>query len=874
MIGKAILHYKIFEKLGEGGMGVVYKAEDTKLERTIALKFLSLASIGAEEKKRFKREAKAAASLNHPNIAHIYAIEEADDQTFIAMEFIGGKSLHDILGTNGGTPMKIETAIDYTTQVAAGLKAAHEKGITHRDIKSANIMVTDKGVVKIMDFGLAKLANRSKMTQVGTTLGTTSYMSPEQAHGEDVDHRSDIWSLGVLLYEMVCGQVPFKGEYDSAVIYAIQNEEPEPLTARRSGVPIALDGIIAKALAKAPAIRYQNVEELPADLKAMEFDSSAKSRISVAGGSTKAQKPPARWQRYLPWSIAAIATYLAIMWWFDVQRPAPQIVQRWNIALPEAAPIAPIGVAPLAVGQPALAISPDGSKIVYVAEISGTTQLYLRPVDEFELLVIPGTEGAYNPFFAPDGQWVGFFADNQLQKVSLAGGTPVSLCSVPNPKGATWSADNRIVFSSNQGKKLWWISAAGGTPQLIADEPGLYVWPEILPDGKTVIVSSWLTGKGKLFLVSIASGKRKALNIDGSNAKFAANNYLLYNREGRLEAIGFNADTQVVTGAPVPVLDDIRIESLNWAAQCAVSGNGTLVYLPGVLQHKSNLVWLDKSGRVDSLSYPAEIYGGFQLSPDGQRLAIPILQGREWNIWIYDLARRSRFKLTLQGSNYDAVWSPDGKAIAFSSDRTGQPAIFVKSADRKGEAQLVYEGEKPYPPQSWSPDGKILALTDFEDIWSLQMDNPDTLRRLTENPFEEWGVAFSPDGRWFAYTSDEQGQFDVYVQPYPPTGEIVQVSTQGGEVPVWSKSSNELFYRNGRKWMAATFTTSPGLSFEVPRIVFEGDYLNIAGVDYDVSPDGRRFLLLKPVEGSWPRTQLRVVTNWFEELKQNVSVRE
>jgi serine/threonine-protein kinase len=864
VIGKTISHYKILEKLGEGGMGVVYKAEDTELDRKVALKFLSSSAIaGAEEKKRFKREAKAAAALNHPNIAYIHAINEVDGQMFLAMEFIEGKTLDELTTS----PLPLDRAIDYATQISAGLQAAHEKSIVHRDIKSANIMVTDKGVGKIMDFGLAKLQNRSKMTQLGTTLGTAAYMSPEQARGEEADNRSDIWSLGVVLYEMVSGQLPFKGDYEQAVVYSILNEDPEPLTALRTGVPIALDGIIAKAMAKDPATRYQHVDELPADLKALDTGSIGTSRISTISSPTRKQS--GGWQRVLPWGLVAITTLLAIMWWKETRRPTLLPVNRWNISLPEAAPIAPIGTAPLAVGQPAVAISPDGSKIVYVAEIDGTTQLYVRPVDEFEFQAIPGTEGAYHPFFAPDGQWVGFFADNQLQKVSLAGDTPVSLCFVPNPYGATWAPDNKIVFSSNQGKKLWWISASGGTPQLITDVPGGYRWPEVLANGETVIVNGWL---GRLFLVSIASGKRKALDIDGSNAKYVANDYLLYNREGRLEAIGFDADNQVVTGAPVPVLDDIRIESLSWASQCAVSRYGRLVYFPGVLQQKSNLVWLQKSGRVDSLSYPAEIYGGFQLSPDGQRLAIPILQGGEWNIWIYNLARRSRFKLTLQGSNYDPVWSADGKTIAFSSDRTGQPAIFVKSADREGEAKLVYQGEKEYTPESWSPDGKILTLTDFEDIWSLQMDDPSTLQRLTESPFEEWATAFSPNGHWIAYTSDEQGQFDVYVQPYPPTGEIVQVSTEGGEVPVWSENSNELFYRNGRKWMAATFKTSPKLSFEVPRIVFEGDYLNIGGWDYDVSPDGQRFLLLKPVEGSWPRTQLRVVTNWFEELKRKVPI--
>ena len=878
MIGKTILHYKILEELGRGGMGVVYKAEDTKLERTVALKFLSLASIGDEEKKRFKREAKAAASLNHPNIATIFAIDEAKpapaeagDQTFIAMEYIEGKSLQEIVGANGGKPMPMDKAIDYATQTAAGLQAAHEKGITHRDIKSANIMVTAKGQIKIMDFGLAKLANLSKMTQLGTTLGTAAYMSPEQARGEETDHRADIWSLGVVLYEMISGQMPFKGDYEQAVIYSIQNEEPEPLTALRSGLPIALDGIIAKALAKEADTRYQHVDELPADLKGLDSHSISKSRISakpVSGqANTRTSYPNRALGLVITFVIGVVLTGLAA--WIAL-RPSPLPVNRWNISLPESAPIAPIGSAPLAVGQPALAISPDGSKIVYVADIGGTTQLYLRSLEQLEVRPNPGTEDAYYPIFAPDGQWVGFFAGNELKKVSLAGGAPVSLCSAPISYGATWGADDKIVFSSNQARKLWWISASGGTPHLITDEPGSYRWPEFLPTGEAVIV----TDGGKLLLVSVATGKKKALGISGNNAKYVANEYLVYNKAGRLEAIGFDAGAQVTTGAPMPVLDVLRIESLARAAQCAISRNGTLVYLPGLFEQKSNLVWLDRSGQVESLPYPAEIYGEFRLSPNGQRVAIDICQGDRRDIWIYNLARQSRFKLTLKGRNTRPVWSPNGKTIAFRSDRTGQWAIFVKSADRKGEAKLVHESEGvegAYGPRSWSPNGKVLALGSRDgDIWSLQLDSAGTPERLIKSPFQKIGAAFSPDGRWIAYASDEQGQFDVYVQPYPPTGKTEQVSTEGGEMPVWSQSSYELFYRNGRKWMAASFTTSPTLSFEVPRRLFEGNYLNIGGVDYDVSPDGQRFLLLKPIEETSSRTQLNVVTNWFEELKRKV----
>ena len=848
-------------------MGVVYKAEDTKLKRTVALKFLPPAfSLDEEAKQRFINEAQAASSFDHPNICTIHEISETDDgQLFIAMAYYQGETLKKKIEKG---PIKIEDAIDIVSQVAEGLRRAHKKGIVHRDIKPANIFITNDGIATILDFGLAKLSNRSMMTQLGTTLGTVAYMSPEQARGEKVDHRSDIWSLGVVLYEMISGQLPFKGDYEQAVIYSIQNEEPEPLTALRTGVPIALDGIIAKALCKDPSTRYQHVDELPADLKALDSNSINISRTTLRSSGGKTNTRTSYQNRVLSlvttFIIGAVLTGLTT--WFAL-RPLPLHVNPWNISLPISAPIAPIGTAPLAVGRPALAISPDGSKIVYVADIGGTTQLYLRSLEKFEVMPIPGTEDAYNPFFSPDGQWVGFFFGHELKKVSLAGGAPVSLCSVPNSRGATWGTNDKIVFSSNEGQKLWWISASGGTPHLITDEPGRYAWPEFLPDGEAVIVNYIR----KLLLVFVESGKIKALGISGSNAKYVASKYLLYNRDDRLEAIGFDADKQIVTGAPVPVLDGVRIESLARATQFAISRNGTLVYLPGVFEQKSNLVWLDRTGDVESLPFTAETYGGFRLSPDGQRLAIEIFQGDERNVWLYDLQRQSRFKLTLKGSNSHPVWSPDGKSIAFVSNRTGKWAIFVKSVDRKGEVKILSENEKRYVPNSWSPDGKVLLLDGVSDTWSLRMDSTGTQQRLIESPFLEWAAAFSPDGLWFAYTSEEQGRYDVYVEPYPPTGERVQVSMEGGEVPVWSHRSNELFYRYGRKWMAASFTTSPTLSFEVPRLLFEGNYLNISGVDYDVSPDGQRFLLLKPIKESSSRTQLNVVTNWFEELRHKVT---
>ncbi|MCI0698129.1 protein kinase [candidate division KSB1 bacterium] len=864
MIGKTISHYKILAKLGEGGMGVVYKAEDTKLKRIVALKFLSAIALGGEEKSRFLREAQAAAALNHPNICTIHAIDEVDGQMFIAMEFIEGQSLREKIEAG---PLKIDEAIKFAMQIVEGLQAAHEKGITHRDIKSANVMITDKGQVKIMDFGLAKLARGGTMlTKEGMTLGTAAYMSPEQARGEVVDHRTDIWSLGVVLYEMISGRLPFRGEYEAAMMYSILNEEPEPLTSLRSNVPMDLERVVAKMLAKNPAARYQHVDELPVDLKSIDLSAAGTSKTSAAKVARQSEKQSAFWLRAIPWGIAVLMTLVALIAILVLQRPTPAPVKRSNITLPESAPIAPIGSAPLGVGHPALALSPDGTNLVYVADLAGKTQLYRRSMDQFEAVPLPGTEGAYNPFFSPDGQWIGFFTGNSMKKFSILVGEPILLCDVINPSGASWGSDGRIIFSHDDGQTLSWVLESGGTPQVLSEKQFWNAWPEILPGGKAVLVSS---GQG-INLISLETSEKKTLLKRGYNPKYISTGHLVYALGGRLEAVPFDLNNLKVIGSPVPVLNNVRMEATLGATQYAISNDGTLVYLPGVFQGKNTLLWLDRKGHAQPLQFPAETDGTFQLSPDGKRLAIAI-QNAKRDVWIFDLLRGSRSRLTIDGNNWFPVWTPDGKWVAFGSDRTGAYNIFMQSADESGEIKQLTTSETYHSPSSWSPDGKLLAFEETGqsyDIYLLSIDGESKKQPFATTRFNEWGLAFSPDGRLIAYTSDEQGQYEIYVQPYPQTGERWRISTEGGDAPVWSRSSRELFYRNGRKWMAVRYSTDPKFSFELPKLIFEGDYLNVWGRSYDVSPDGQRFLLLKSSEEPSRQTQLNVVTNWFEELKR------
>ncbi|MHB8581146.1 MAG: protein kinase domain-containing protein, partial [Ignavibacteriaceae bacterium] len=494
MIGETILHYKIIEKLGEGGMGIVYKAQDTKLDRLVALKFLpGHALTNSEDKERFIREAKAAASLNHQNIAHIYEIGESSEsesvqQMFIAMEYIEGKTLEDIIHEKGGSPLPLKTAINYTIQIAEGLQAAHEKGIVHRDIKSANIMVNEKEQIKIMDFGLAKFAGGSKVTKLGTTMGTAAYMSPEQAIGEKVDHRTDIWSLGVVMYEMISGQLPFKNDYEQALMYAIMNEEPEPLTAKRTGIPIAIDGIISKALAKDPSMRYQHIDEIPADLRTIELKSgSLTTRISsTANLYNVPKKKKFDLKTQLPWVITSfviVATIILLFFAFlKNNNGRGAIVEKLSMVIPP-------DNQPSNNDDQIIEVSPDGNYAAYIGNNNGNPQLFLRSINEFNLYPMEGTDGASGPFFSPDGKWIAFFAHGKLKKVSVQGGTPETLCDAPGNRGGFWDDNNKIIFSPDYSAGLLAISPEGGKIDTVAKldfskNERTFRWPQVLPGSK------------------------------------------------------------------------------------------------------------------------------------------------------------------------------------------------------------------------------------------------------------------------------------------------------------------------------------------------------------------------------------------------------
>jgi len=885
MIGKQILHYKITDKLGEGGMGVVYKAEDTKLERTVALKFLSLASIGDEEKKRFKREAKAAASLNHPNIATVFAIDEADDQTFIAMEYIEGQSLEQMVGAHGGVPLRSDDAIDYATQIAAGLQAAHEKGIVHRDIKSANIMVTDKGVVKIMDFGLAKLTNRSKMTQLGTTLGTISYMSPEQAQGRKVDHRSDIWSLGVVLYEMISGQMPFKGDYEQAVIYSILHEEPEPLTALRSGVPIALDGILAKALAKDPKTRYQHVDELPADLQGLETASLNRSRVSTVSQPFESSKV-SKGSR-LPWiisgiSVVALVTTLIFSNLFDDQPNSDTM--RVNLT----AFTAP-NQSLLRTDVQALALSPDGNNLVYTVNEEGQTLLYMRSLNDFAVAPLKGTANARAPFFSPDGQWIGFVADGKLKKVSVSGGAVQTLCDATGFRGASWGPDNTIVLSPEFNSGLMAISADGGPLRQVSvldstQHERTHRWPQILPGGRWVLYTigdpdnpnSYVDAR--LALQSLETGEKHLLNVRGEMARYVEPGFLVIARNGSLLAAPFSMKTYATTQSPLVVVDNVDGDGGSGISYFSISNNGRLVYISGVRNKELKLIWVDKQGMVEPLPLQNAAYESPRFSPDGKRLAVTVAQPNDSNsdIWIYSLTSRSFNRFTFGKSMRNPAWSPDGRLLYFISYSGEQAGIWVKPTDGSSPETLL-AGIQPFQLAYVTPDGKQLILSRvgvggaLGAVYTLDLSKPEAPKAFFQSDVFSYAGNVSPDGRFITYGSTETGALALFVTTFSNQKNKWQVSSASGGNPLWSPDGRELYYISSlAKMMAVPVSTDPVFSSGTPRELFDVSQMffpNTPVANYDISPDGKQFIMVRNT-GEGPGTHaFNVILNWMDEVQ-------
>ncbi|HKE57078.1 MAG TPA: protein kinase [Pyrinomonadaceae bacterium] len=887
--------YEIRSKLGAGGMGEVYLAQDTKLRREVAIKVLpETVARDPDRLTRFEREARLLAALNHPNIASIYGLEEHEQKQLLVMELVKGKTLAETLAVDG--PLSVNEALKTASQIAEAVETAHERGIIHRDLKPANVMITEDENVKVLDFGLAKALAEQAVpdnisesptvlyagTQTGIILGTATYMSPEQAKGKKLDKRTDIWSFGCILFEMLTGKPPFAGETTTDTLASIVRAEPD-WTLLPPTTPPRVVELLKRCLEKDPRMRLRDMGDARIEITNALTRPAEEAKIVPSVTTLAAQ--PSRGRSIL-FGLAGLvigALVAALLLWrfaggLSPAQPAGQPARRFTITPAEAEPLALTKFVPLAVGRVALAISPDGSNVVYVANRGGHAQLVLRPFDQFEGKPISGTEGAYNPFFSPDGKWVGFFADNKLKKVSLSGGEPVTLCEARNPICASWRKDDEIFFGDQEGGTLTRVSVSGGTPKAVSTGGAQVNDVEVLPGNKWLLFST-LQGSNpdnaEIRALSLETGKVTTIMQGGSGPHYLASGHLLFTRSGALLAAPFDLKTNQLTGPAVAVLEGVRSETYG-NAQFSVSNNGTIVYMAGAPGWMGKPVWVDRQGKTTPIDLPAQCYGSFKLSPDGKRLAISVAAAKD-DIWIYELERGTFLRLTNEGNNINPVWSPDGRQLAFSSIRDGHYGIFVKAADGSGNEEQLASAPAGTGqiPESWSPDGKALAIgqwnaTDQGDIWILPLDGKRELQQFLRTQFSEFFSSFSPNGRWLAYTSDESGRYEVYVRPYPGPGGKWQISTEGGEEAVWSANGQELFYRNGEKWMVAVVRTNNDFRAETPALMFENYFINVLGLSHWPQPDGQRQVMIQPLGAESNLRQINVVLNWFEDLKRQV----
>ena len=833
---------------------------------------------------RFEREAKLLASLNHPNITAIYGFEEADAVRFLAMELVPGETLQERVVK---APVPVEEALEICRQIAEGVEAAHEKGVIHRDLKPANVKVTPGGKVKILDFGLAKAFEdeipaadisqsptlTEEMTRAGVILGTAAYMSPEQARGKPVDKRTDIFAFGSVLFELLTGKRAFEGETVTDVLAKVLEGEPDWDALPRT-VSSTIRFLMSRCLKKDPGKRLQHIDGARI---LIEEALTGSTTVSPPGMGSAAQPTGQRWALMVGLVVGAVIAGLAV--WFLIQPSSPeQPLNRFVIR-----PSPPVVLA--STNSNEVAISPDGRQLVYMGVGEEGIQLYLRSLDDFVDRPIPGTVSPGSTvFFSPDGESIGFFAGGKLKKISLAGGSPITLCDAPTPpRSGDWFEDTIVfttTFPSDHG--LYRVSANGGEPELLAtlnlDEgENAYINPDFLPDGKNLLFTVRLNTGFKTALLSLETGEQKVVLENARQARYLSTGHLVYeqSRTGNLMVAPFDLAALEVTGDSVPVVQGVRQAAVA-AVDYAISDQGTLVYVPGQMTDVQRLVWVDREGTESVITQEDVSFGTPRISPNGRQIAVAISrEGEAQNIWIYDLESKSLRRLTFEGGGV-VNWSPDGKWIIFQGrDSEGLRHISRQLADGSGPIEhLTVPTPHAQMPGSLTPDGSVLAFDEFADIWMLEMEGDREPQPFITSPYSEAFPKFSPDGKWIAYVSDELGPINVYVSPYPKADVKYLVSEEeGGAQPVWSPFGNELFYRSGNRMMAVSVETEPTFRPGRPEVLFEGRYVNSRIVAenpyYDISHDAQRFLMIKAVEGS-QSAQINVVLNWFEELKRLV----
>ena len=804
MIGKTISNYKVTSELGKGGMGEVWRAQDTKLGRDVALKVLPESFAQDPERlERFEREARVLASLSHSNIAGIFGLEDVDGQRFLVMEVAEGETLSDRIARG---PVPVADAVKIARQIAEALEVAHEKGIVHRDLKPGNVMVTEDGNVKVLDFGLAKAMGIHPLsgssgedwtqsptlapggTQAGMLLGTAGYMSPEQARGKPVDRRADIWAFGCVLFEMLGGRKAFDGETVTDVLGAIVHKEPE-IEKLPADVPQRIRDLMQRCLQKDQSRRLQSIGDARIALE--EWIENPEADEAQAATAT----PVPGWKRWVPWGVAAVGTLAGIVVGATLlgRGSPPEPVRRFEITVSDEGLFSRLGAGLMA--------SPDGRSIAYTTGQEGEVQrLVVRPLDRFQETVLVTGEGAagpYHPFFSPDSAWLGYVTPGELKKISVTGGAPITLCKVDRSRGATWGEDGTIILAPAMMSGLVRVSSAGGEPEPfteLAEGERSHRWPQWLPGGDAVLFTSLASDaasfeNGAIEVVDVKTRERRVVHRGGYYARYVPTGHILYVHEATLFALPFDLKRREATGTPMPVLEGLETNAGQGAAQYGVSDSGLLIYLEGSEKVAPfPLVWVDRDGKSETLWKEPGIYGAPRLSPDGRRVAVSLQRGDNWDVWVYDIERDVATRITF-GERYDAdaVWSPDGRWIAYAGEVEGQDGIFRKRTDGTGDAEvLLAPGAQTYPsPHDWSPDGRNIVFQcsgegGQTDIWTLPVEGGDP-EPFVKTLFREEGPAFAPDGRWIAYSSDETGRPEIFVASFPPGGGKWQVSDGGGD---------------------------------------------------------------------------------------------
>ena len=880
--GAHVGQYEILSSLGAGGMGEVYKARDSRLNRVVALKVLrETAALDPERRDRFNREARAIAALNHPHIVTIHSVETVDGVPLLTMELVEGTALSELIPKGG---MELGDVLKISIAVADAIAAAHQRGIAHRDLKPGNVMIGQgehDGRIKVLDFGLAKLVEPSGESSNATTmpapataegqiLGTAAYMSPEQAEGRPVDARSDLFSLGVMLYEMTTGQRPFAGDTTIAIIASIVKDAPRAITDLKPSLPRDLGRIVRRALAKDPERRYQSAKDLRNDLE--ELKASIDSGEVIAPLSETASTGPASrraFARARGWLGVAVAAAVALAIGAPVllrrlQPPAP--VARLAIALPEDVSPDPGRV----LGAPA--ISPDGTTVALTFGSEPSTYLVLRRVDSDTFQRLPGTDGARQPFWSPDGRHLAFFSSTALKRVPLAGGEPVTLCEVGNSRGGAWGATGTILVGTNYGAGILQVSEKGGAPVPVtrldsALGENSHRFPVFLPDGKHFLffARTELAGNRALYLAStdVTTPRKRLLVTDGyvavADDPSSGGHYLLYPKNETLWAQSFDTTRGELSGDPVAISEDVGLFT--------VSATGTLVSRQ-TLAEQTQLTWFDRGGRALGTLGPVADYWGIQLSPDNRRVAAVnhrTLSGY-FAIWLIDVARNLSTPFSLENERSVApAWSPDGTRLYFSSaSRKGQ--IFTKATDDANPERLLSSPGKFIEPLHVSPDGVHLLAALGDNVLGgrrqlvYSMVGKDDWRPLLGSRFREPFGEFSPDGRWVAYQSDETGANEIWVTDFPGSKQKHRISEHGGREPRWRADGQELFYASGDdRLMAAAIAADLG-SVRAVSLFRAGPFSVSDGWHYAVTSDGQKFLVQV---GRPDRSRtLNVVFNW------------